>query len=494
MLDLSGYGVSFGRRVILADMNLSLPSQGIDILMGPVKTGKSTLMRSLAGLNDANALYRQWGQALLCGRPVGEGHRPVLVQQHAALLNAPAGDALVWQQRRQEARPAGEWKAVAVEALARHGLAAHVPHGLETPVWDLPLQWQRALHILAHALPNPPLLLVDEPTYGLDDAAAAQLLEWLAELGRHVRLMVSLHHQGQARRCGQRLLLIGGGRVLAHTEVTRFFSLPPMSEWVEQFIASGSLALPSPDARPEDLAPEVTPPPPLPAAALAAIAPFIEEAEGQAPPRPEPVPPDPPAVNPLAAAPAGLPSRPGTAAVLPPTSAQGVEVTAMVGRAMMSEYRGPAGFRWIAPNLVGACPEPGIVNPLEYDLDLLSRVGVTTLITLTEKDLDQAALRAAGLQNIHLPIFDREAPSLSQAYMLVRRMQKLIDAGEVLAVHCKAGIGRTGTILAAWLIREGGLSAQEAIARLRRINPAYVQTELQEQFLATFEQDILRRM
>lgn len=484
VLELAGYGVSFGRRVILADMTLSLPREGIDILMGPVKTGKSTLLRSLAGLNDANSLYRQWGQALLDGRPVGEGHRPVLVQQHAAILNATVGDALVWPQRQQATRPAAEWKALAAEALAQHGLDAHVP-GLDTPVWDLPLQWQRALHILAHALTRPALLLVDEPTYGLDDTASTQLVEWLAGLGRQVRMMVALHHQGQARRLGQRLLLIGGGRVLAHAEVPRFFSPPPLNDWVAQFTTSGSLAIPSPDARPEDLAPDVAPPPPLPPAARAAIAPFLAQAEAPVPPAPAPA---------MRPAPEPATPRTGTAAVLPPTSAQGVEITAMVGRAMMSEYRGPAGFRWIAPNLVGACPEPGIVNPIEYDLDLLARVGITTLITLTEKDLDQVALRAAGLKNIHLPIFDREAPSMSQAYMLVRRMQKLIDAGEVLVVHCKAGIGRTGTILAAWLIREGGLSAREAIGRLRRINPAYVQTEVQEQFLAGFEQDILRRM
>lgn len=517
VLELDSYGVSFGRRVILAEMNLSLPADGIDVLMGPVKTGKSTLMRSLAGLNDANALFRQWGQARLCGRSVGDGHRPLLVQQHAAILDATVGDALVWQQRRHETRPGQEWRALAAEALSCHGLASHVPQGPDTRVWDLPVQWQRAVNILSHALTRPPLLLVDEPTYGLDDAAANPLVDWLAELGRHVRLMVSLHHQGQARRCGQRLLLIGGGRVLAHTDMARFFARPPLNEWVAQFTASGSLSVPSPDARPEDLAPEVTPPPPLPAAALAAIAPFVAEAEAAAPPAapaasstsrmptepstvsaPEPaaapvaaVPPAKAGASPMPAGPAG---RGHTAEVLPPTSAHGVEVTAMVGRAMMSEYRGPAGFRWIVPNQIGACPEPGIVYPLAYDLELLVRVGVTTLITLTEKDLDQDALREAGLRNIHLPIFDREAPSISQAYMLVRRMQRLTDAGEVLAVHCKAGIGRTGTMLAAWLIREGGLSAQEAIARLRRINPSYVQTEAQEEFLARFEQDILQRL
>jgi len=113
---------------------------------------------------------------------------------------------------------------------------------------------------------------------------------------------------------------------------------------------------------------------------------------------------------------------------------------------------------------------------------------------LTEKDLDQAALARNQLRNLHLPIYDREAPSMAQTYMLIRRMQVLLDQGAVVAVHCRAGIGRTGTILAAWLIREGGLSATGAIERLRTIYKAYVQTEVQEQFLQDFEQDIMRRM
>jgi atypical dual specificity phosphatase len=159
-----------------------------------------------------------------------------------------------------------------------------------------------------------------------------------------------------------------------------------------------------------------------------------------------------------------------------------------------SEHRGPAGFRWILPGQLAGCAEPGVSAPLDYDLDLLRRVGVTWLLTLTETDLDQDALRAAKLRNLHVPVPDREAPTIRQAYMLARRIQQLLDQGEVLAVHCKAGIGRTGTALAAWMIREGGLTAAESIARLRRINPSYVQSEEQERFLKAFESDILQRM
>lgn len=506
VLQLDGFGVCFGRRVVLADVQLALPAQGVDVLMGPVKTGKSTLLRSLAGLNDSSALYRHWGSAQLLGQALAPGHRPALVQQHAAVLRASVAEAL-WSQRRaapgaRRARTVDE----AAQCLVEWGLGAVAPRA-GGPVLDLPVEWQRAVNILSHALAQPALLCIDEPTFGLDEAAADRLVDWLRQLAERQRLWVALHHQGQARRLADRIVLLAGGRVLAHQETTDFFTRPATAE-VEQFVRTGSLHLPSPDAAPGDLSPDAPRPPPLPAAALQALAEFVGGDTGAA----EPAAP-PPSVGPSArvetsdaaarasGAPPGSPAtRQAPApqlparAPLPPLSAWGVEAAAKVGLVSTPGRAGPSGFEWILPGRLAGCPEPGVVSPIDYDLDLLGHAGITCLITLTEKDLPQDVLRRHGLINLHLPIYDREAPSLAQTYMLVRRMQLLMEDGHVLAVHCKAGIGRTGSILAAWLIREGGLSAATAIQRLRMIKSTYVQTELQERFLHEFEQDLLSRM
>jgi atypical dual specificity phosphatase len=69
----------------------------------------------------------------------------------------------------------------------------------------------------------------------------------------------------------------------------------------------------------------------------------------------------------------------------------------------------------------------------------------------------------------------------------------LVEQGDVLAVHCLAGLGRTGTVLAAWMIKEGGLSAEEAIRRLRLLQPGFIQSQEQEEFLLIFEKDLLNR-
>src|SRR5690606_5665688 len=83
VLEVEGFGVAFGDRVILAEVNLWLPVRGVTALIGPTGTGKSTLLRSLAGLNDNNPRFRRWGHAAYQGEVVGDGNRPALVQQHA---------------------------------------------------------------------------------------------------------------------------------------------------------------------------------------------------------------------------------------------------------------------------------------------------------------------------------------------------------------------------------------------------------------------------
>jgi atypical dual specificity phosphatase len=496
-LTLKGFGACYRRKVVLASVDLTLPSTGVDVLMGPVKVGKSTLMRSLAGLNNNVALFRSWGTAALQGRPVAVGWQPILVQQHATLLNSTVGEAVMLHARAHHERASGTLKDAAQQALLTYGLDSFIPD-LSASVLSLPLVWQRAIMILSHALPKPPLLMIDEPTYGLDELAAKRLIDWIGMLGKTQKLLVALHHQGQARSLADRVILLGGGRILAHEPNPRFFS-GCNNPWVDRFVRTGSLAIASPDARPEDLSTEVEPPPPLSAAALAAIAEFdAPEEQTDQPVTPlikAAVTPD--AVLPKASTPTVTPTATEVRTVraaLPPISMRGVEDAAMVGRTVLADYRGPTGFHWIVPGRLAGCAEPGVSAAIDYDMQLLHTMGITHLITLTEKDLDQAALARNKLSNLHLPIYDRQAPSMAQTYMLVRRMQVLLDQGAVLAVHCRAGIGRTGTILAAWLIREGGLSATSAIERLRTIYKAYVQTEVQEQFLQDFEQDIMRRM
>jgi len=152
----------------------------------------------------------------------------------------------------------------------------------------------------------------------------------------------------------------------------------------------------------------------------------------------------------------------------------------------LSAFAGPRGFTWLKPGRLAGTPQPGLLTDLDLDLEALRRVGVTVLVSLTETPLAIDHLDQRGIRGLSLPIPDMGAPSMEDAAELCRQVAGLLEAGEVVALHCKAGQGRTGTMLAAQLIWEGQ-SALEAVERARSLEPRWIQSVVQAQFLEGFD-------
>lgn len=158
--------------------------------------------------------------------------------------------------------------------------------------------------------------------------------------------------------------------------------------------------------------------------------------------------------------------------------------------------------------LLGPCPgrrkdaldATSAREALTEDLSRLAGMAATGLLSLVEtKELPggldgfAAAVRAAGLEWVHLPIPDYGVPDAGfmagwRELDLARRLRE----GESWAIHCRAGLGRTGTV-AALLLVENGASAADAIAHIRHEHDAAaVETEAQADFLVAQEQGALR--
>lgn len=144
-------------------------------------------------------------------------------------------------------------------------------------------------------------------------------------------------------------------------------------------------------------------------------------------------------------------------------------------------------FHWIIPGQLAGSGQPGYHQSLNLDLAHLETLNLLTVVTLTEDPLPIAELpQIHGFTFIHFPIVDMKAPTGAvPVEKLCRRVQAQIDAEQAALFHCREGTGRTGTLLACQRVYQG-LSAEEAIAELRKIEPLYVRNSLQENFVATF--------
>lgn len=149
----------------------------------------------------------------------------------------------------------------------------------------------------------------------------------------------------------------------------------------------------------------------------------------------------------------------------------------------------PSDFRWILPGRMAGMAKPGLYRPLEDDLAFLAYHKLDLVVTLTERSLDPAPLREYGLQGRHFPIVDMGVPRVSSAASLCAAMQRHIGNEKRVVLHCRAGLGRTGTIAAAYLVWTGA-TAEEAISRVRSVSSYYIQSKEQEQFIRVFAEEV----
>jgi atypical dual specificity phosphatase len=138
------------------------------------------------------------------------------------------------------------------------------------------------------------------------------------------------------------------------------------------------------------------------------------------------------------------------------------------------------GFSWLVDGELAAMPLPGRHRDLAEDTDFLRMEGIRTLVSLTETAPDADVLAASEISQVLIPVRDFTAPTLDQMIEFVGVVSASVERGEPVGVHCTAGLGRSGTMAAAYLVAEG-VSATEAIATVRRLRPGSIETEAQEE-------------
>ena len=201
-------------RVALHELDLVIESGGVTGILGPNGSGKSTLIRILGTLLTPDA-----GRAMVFGWDVvGE---PLSVRRHVNRVSVEAAffkELSPWENMlyaaRLYGRGAGGTRQKVVEILERLGLPLDT---LDQPMKQLSRGQQQKVAIARSFLTAPSLLLMDEPTTGLDPRSKKEVQTLLQMLRgeREITVLLCTHDMDEAGELCDRVLMMDAGRVLA---------------------------------------------------------------------------------------------------------------------------------------------------------------------------------------------------------------------------------------------------------------------------------------
>lgn len=148
------------------------------------------------------------------------------------------------------------------------------------------------------------------------------------------------------------------------------------------------------------------------------------------------------------------------------------------------------GVWWVVPGLLCGMSRPGLISEIEEQCAYLREGGVRRILCLEERcTYALAPFIEKGIGHHHFRVPDMAPLTFSQAVDLCRIAEGSIRNNEGVAVHCRGGLGRTGTGLAAIFVWFGD-SATAAIERIRRVEPFAIQSNSQTRFIHEFAERI----
>ncbi len=139
-------------------------------------------------------------------------------------------------------------------------------------------------------------------------------------------------------------------------------------------------------------------------------------------------------------------------------------------------------LNWVvADKLAGSrYPEP-------ENLDDIYSQGIRAIVSLEDYQHPEA-ITSRRIEHLNMGIPDFTAPTLAQLKRIIGFINAMNDKFKPVLVHCYAGLGRTGTVAAAYLINHG-MDVESALRNVRARIPGAVQTADQEHILYVYQQD-----
>jgi atypical dual specificity phosphatase len=152
----------------------------------------------------------------------------------------------------------------------------------------------------------------------------------------------------------------------------------------------------------------------------------------------------------------------------------------------------PNNFSFVIDGVLAGMERPGTFAKLREDLEFLKTKRINAIISLTETPLEKAFIEEFGFRYLHMPIADFTPPTCEQVEKFLSFQRRAEGDGLATVVHCGAGLGRTGTMLACALVARG-MPAEAAIDHVRTLRPYSIETIEQEDCVRHYAEVLAKR-
>jgi atypical dual specificity phosphatase len=143
----------------------------------------------------------------------------------------------------------------------------------------------------------------------------------------------------------------------------------------------------------------------------------------------------------------------------------------------------PTNFSWIIQGKLAGSGLPVTNSEFKW----LVNKGIKSIVTVREIPLPTEWFDGGDIDYLHLRVEDFGAPTVEELDEVVDFLDKQIRSDRPVLVHCAAGKGRTGALLAAYMVKKQNLTAKQAIEKIRITRPGSVQSIMQETALFMYE-------
>jgi ABC-2 type transport system ATP-binding protein len=226
MLKISDLCKNYGTRQVLNNLNLHVTAGEVYGLLGPNGAGKTTTINILCNLLESDS-----GQVTIAGQLLSAAAKRcigIVPQENLVYRNLTCAENLnffgqIYGLRRKERRQRIEECLVAVNLLDRaHSLAETLSGGM-----------QRRLNIAISLIHHPKLIILDEPTTGLDVEARYEIWELIRTLQQQgITILLTTHLLEEAERLCQRIGILKHGRIIAEGTIAQLRAAMPAREIV----------------------------------------------------------------------------------------------------------------------------------------------------------------------------------------------------------------------------------------------------------------------